>query len=207
MKRHALFLATALVVSFGAASLASAQTAAPAQPQRATAEAARDGGERPARWQGKGPRGGHHAGGIARLDTDGDGRISRAELEQAHAARSARMAGKGKPRGGGGGGGGGRDMLSQFDAIDANRDGYLVRTELRAWHERQRPQREAERAQRFEARFVEADLNRDGRLSRLEVDEKMPRLATSFAWMDDSRDGFLSRAELQAGKPQGGVRR
>ena len=39
--------------------------------------------------------------------------------------------------------------------------------------------------------------DKDGKLSRIEVDEKMPRLAKRFAWMDDNRDGFLSRAELE----------
>ena len=46
-------------------------------------------------------------------------------------------------------------------------------------------------------RFTGADLNRDGKLSKAEVAEKMPMLAKRFAWMDDNRDGFLSRKELQ----------
>ena len=45
--------------------------------------------------------------------------------------------------------------------------------------------------------FAAADLNGDGRLSRVEADEKMPRLAARFAWLDDNRDGFLSRDEAQ----------
>ncbi|MGI8560341.1 MAG: EF-hand domain-containing protein [Luteimonas sp.] len=206
MQRNAMFIATALVVaSFGIAALASAQTAAPAKTQRMSLDANRDGaidrseaarmprlaekfdqldrngdgrldkGERP-QHHGKGKHGGRH-GGIAKLDTDKDGRISRTE-----AAASPR--GKGK-------------LVEQFAAIDANNDGYLVRAELRAHHERMRPQREAERTQRFNARFAEADLNRDGRLSRVEVAEKMPRLAGRFAWMDDNKDGFLSREELR----------
>ncbi|WP_229792238.1 hypothetical protein [Cognatilysobacter bugurensis] len=62
-----------------------------------------------------------------------------------------------------------------------------------------RPQREAEHNARADERFRPADLNRDGRLNRIEVDEHMPRVASRFAWLDDNRDGFLSRAELQAG--------
>lgn len=89
-------------------------------------------------------------------------------------------------------------LVKNFDAIDANRDGHIVRTELRAWHERQKPLREAEHAKRFEQRYAAADLNGDGKLSKVEVAEKMPRLAKGFAWMDDNRDGFLSRAELRA---------
>jgi hypothetical protein len=40
----------------------------------------------------------------------------------------------------------------------------------------------------------------DGRLNRVEVDEKMPRMAARFAWIDENRDGFLSRAELQSSR-------
>jgi hypothetical protein len=210
MQRNAnpltLAIAAALVAaSFGIAAAVSAQDATQAKPQRMTLDANGDGfidrseaarmprlaetfdqldrngdgrldkAERPQR-HGKGKRGSRH-GGIEKLDADNDGRISRAEA-------SASTRGKGK-------------MLENFAAIDANNDGYLVRTELRAWHERMRPQREAERAQRFNAKFAEADLNRDGKLSRVEVGEKMPRLAERFAWMDDDKDGFLSRDELR----------
>ena len=98
---------------------------------------------------------------------------------------------------GGMGGMGGGWLLEQFDAIDVNSDGYIVRAELRAWQQAQRPQREAERERRFQERFSAADLNGDGVLSRVEVEEKMPRLLASFAWMDDNRDGFLSQDELK----------
>jgi Ca2+-binding EF-hand superfamily protein len=60
-----------------------------------------------------------------------------------------------------------------------------------------RPQRMAKMQQKFEQRFAAADLNRDGKLSRTEASEKMPRLQQRFAWLDDNRDGFLSRSELQ----------
>jgi Ca2+-binding EF-hand superfamily protein len=59
-----------------------------------------------------------------------------------------------------------------------------------------RPQRVAKMQQKFEQRFVAADLNHDGKLSRTEVAEKMPRMEKRFAWMDDNRDGFLGRNEL-----------
>lgn len=210
MRRNAkpLTLAIAAVLvaaSFGIAAAVSAQATTQARPQRMILDANGDGAidrseaarmprlaekfdqldrdgdgrldkaERPQR-HGKGKRGGRH-GGIGKLDTDNDGRISRAEA-------SVGARGKGK-------------LLEHFAAIDANKDGYLVRTELRAWHERMRPQREAERAQRFNAKFAEADRNRDGKLSRVEVGEKMPRLAERFAWMDDDKDGFLSQGELR----------
>ncbi len=147
--------------------------------------------ERP-HWKrgGHGRHGGRH-GGIERLDKDGDGRISRTEFDAGKAEREARMAGKS----------GGDDRRSRhafdFAAADANRDGYLVRSEMRAYHERMRPQREAEFAKRARERFAAADINKDGRLSRLEVGEKMPRMEKSFAWMDENRDGFLSEQEMR----------
>ncbi len=121
-------------------------------------------------------RGGHRShGGIERIvkaDADGDGRINRTE------AATLPWVGE------------------KFAEIDANRDGYIVRSELGKYRERMRPQREAEHAKRAEERFAAADLNKDGRLSRVEVSEKMPRLADSFAFMDEDRDGFLTRADL-----------
>ena len=117
----------------------------------------------------------HHAGAMERMDTDQDGRISRAEFDT-------------------------RRQTPTFEALDANRDGYIVRSEARAYYERMRPQREAERKARFEQRFTEADLNRDGKLGRAEVSENMPRMADRFAWLDENRDGFLTRAELANGR-------
>lgn len=157
--------------------------------------------------KGHGPRGGHrgghrHAGidALARLDTDGYGRISRGELEAANAAREAR-AGADPKRAARTGHRARPDLLAQFDAIDRNRDSLLSRGELRSWSEAQRPQREAEMQRRFDERFSAADLNGDGRLSRVEVDEKMPRIASRFAWLDENGDGVLERNEL---RPQRG---
>lgn len=207
MKRNAMFLASALALA-ALAVVAHAQTSGPVKAgksQRMQLDVNRDGvidrieaarsprlaqafdrldrnsdgrldrSERPNRKHNR--RGGGHRGGMNALDTDGDGRISRNEAD-------ANTRGK-------------RKLGEQFAAIDSNRDGYLVRTELSAYKDRMRPQREAERAKRVNAKFAAADLNRDGRLSRLEVDEKMSRMSASFNWMDDNRDGFLSRDEMR----------
>ena len=64
----------------------------------------------------------------------------------------------------------------------------------------QRPQREAERKARHEAKFAAADLNKDGKLGRVEVEQAMPRMSDRFSWMDDNRDGFLGRDELAHGR-------
>ncbi|HST43808.1 MAG TPA: hypothetical protein VLK29_01155 [Luteimonas sp.] len=218
MKRHALFVATVLVVAGLGMSSAAAQAPRTGNTARVPLDADGDGdisraeaaqsprlaehfakldrngngvlesSERPrhpARTGGRGGRGGHPGAGIERLDADADGRISRAEFDARKLpARSHRDGGK-------------VGEALDFTALDANRDGYVVRTEWAAWQARMKPQREAEAAKRFDARFTEADLNRDGKLSRLEVDEKMAHAGKRFAWMDDNRDGFLSRAELK----------
>src|SRR5690554_6144330 len=224
MKRHALFFATALAVaSLGTAGFAAAQST-PAAPAVEAGDAPRTAGkgERTAR-PGKGHvghRGGHAMrGGIERMDADGDGRISRAEFDAAMAAREEAHAAHAAARGKAGAGEAPRHaradrpgrparhgmargprMALDFDAIDANKDGYIVRGEVTAHRDRMRQQMRAKHGQRLAEAFAAADLNKDGRLSRVEVDEKMPRLSSRFAWMDDNRDGFLDRAEIEAGR-------
>ena len=157
--------------------LAAAGASAAALAQDATPEAAH--GHHAGASQmhaGKHARRHGHGGGIAMLDANQDGRIARAELNG-----EDRRAGR---------------LSKQFDAIDANRDGYLVRTEVRAWQQAHRAERQAKRAEKGAARFAAADLNHDGKLSKVEASEKMPRLAKRFAWSDDNRDGYLTREEL-----------
>lgn len=201
MKRHALFLATlAAAAALGAAGLASAQSApataaadAPASHARADRQAGHAG-------HAKRHRGAFRAG-IERMDADGDGRVSRAEFDAAQArfAEARQAAGRDADASRARARSGMRRGVD-FDALDANRDGYVVRSEVRTHRERMRAEMERTRATRMAEAFAAADLNGDGRLSRVEVDEKMPRLSARFAWMDDNRDGFLDRAELQAGR-------
>lgn len=130
-----------------------------------------DASERPGK--GRHGRGGHGIQPLIEADKDQDGRVSRTEAGQVPWLEKI------------------------FAEVDGNRDGYVVRSELRSYHEKLRPQREAERAKRFDERFAQADLNHDGKLSRLEVSEKMPQLSESFAFMDEDRDGFLTRDDLR----------
>jgi len=80
------------------------------------------------------PAAGMHAGGgmmhgdreamrsrmLRQIDTDGDGQISRAEMDAAHEAMRKRSA-------------------AAFDAADANKDGKLSPDEMRAYHQAMRP--------------------------------------------------------------------
>jgi Ca2+-binding EF-hand superfamily protein len=78
---------------------------------------------------------------MSRLDTDKDGRISRAEATAAE----------------------GR-MASRFEQMDANKDGYVDRAD----HEIRAKQRKDEW-------FAGADTDKDGKLSRAEVDAAKPK--------------------------------
>ena len=155
--------------------------------------------------KGKGGRWHGHGGmGIERLDSDKDGRISRAEFDAGEAKFAERRAAfESKCAERGGNAEGRNDIRRQpparptFAQLDGNGDGYIVRSEWQAWHAQQRSQRQAAMAQRFDERFKAADGNGDGKLSREEVDANMPRLAGRFAWLDEDRDGFLTREDLQ----------
>jgi Ca2+-binding EF-hand superfamily protein len=48
--------------------------------------------------------------------------------------------------------------------------------------------------------FSKADTNRDGKLSRAEVEKAMPQLLGKFDGIDTNKDGQLSRGELKAWK-------
>lgn len=130
-----------------------------------------DASERPRGRRGHRGHGGVLARAI-RLDTDRDGRISKAE------------AGESK-------------LAAGFDQADRNRDGYLVHSELRTAAEQGRGEHAVKRREAREAKFAAADADRDGKLSRAEVETHMPRLAKAFAFLDEDRDGFLTRTELQ----------
>ena len=163
-------------------------------------KAHRGGGKRMHGGMHAGMHGGMHRGmGMARMDADGDGRVSKAEARAAAERFSER-----------------------FDAMDANKDGYLDRSDMQA--------RMAERRAAF---FTGADANKDGRLTRDEfaahrnaqstkrheamqqrataggktlptAAERAQRLATAFDRIDANKDGSVSKAEFDAFKPMRG---
>ena len=110
-----------------------------------------------------------------RADTDGDGRVSRAEAETASSKKSTEW----------------------FDKLDTNKDGYVTQDEI----SQARATRRADMKARFDERFQEADMNQDGQLSLDEVQAKMPRLADHFTALDKDKNGTLSKEELANGGP------
>jgi len=116
----------------------------------------------------KSPRSGGH---FSKADTDGDGKLSRAEVEKA----MPQLSGK-------------------FDSIDTNKDGQLSRGELNAWKKAHRAERQARAAERFR----HADTDGDGAISRAEAEKHAPRLAQKFDQIDSNKDGKLTQDELRA---------
>jgi hypothetical protein len=112
-------------------------------------------------------------GRFARADTDGNGVLSRAEVDRGLPGYAAR-----------------------FDDIDRNRDGSLSPDELRAWSaNRKGGERAGEGG--FGEHFRRADANGDGVLSRSEADKALPRLGAKFDRIDADRDGKLTPEELR----------
>ena len=110
-----------------------------------------------------------------RADTDGDGRVSRAEAEAASSKKSTEW----------------------FDKLDTNKDGYVTQDEV----SQAKATRRADMKARFDERFKEADANNDGQLSLDEVQARMPRLADRFNTLDKDQIGMLTREELERGGP------
>ena len=87
-------------------------------------------------------------------------------------------------------------IAAAFTALDSQKHGYLTRDEVAGaeqvltriaidqWH------------QRNAKAFATLDTNKDGKLSKVELAAKMPRLAKSFAFLDEDHDGSLSAIEF-----------
>jgi Ca2+-binding EF-hand superfamily protein len=125
-----------------------------------------------------------------RLDTDGDGKVSRQEASS-------------HPR-----------LGTSFDALDADKDGVLSPEELRAGrgHHHRRADRprldtnadglvsreEAKAAPRLAAEFDTVDANKDGSLSTEELRTAWSGHRAGHAKLDTNGDGTISREEAQA---------
>lgn len=59
------------------------------------------------------------------------------------------------------------------------------------------PQQRQQRTEQAKARWNQADANKDGRLSREETQQGMPKLAEHFDKLDANGDGQLTAEELR----------
>ena len=137
--------------------------------------------------QHDGHRGDHARGGLERLDTDNDGRISRAEFDKGRAERDARMAqhaeradrdGKRKHE------------APDFTVLDTNKDGQLSKPEFMA-----AAPTSASTPPNGAALVTKLDANKDGKVS---ADEYRAPILGTFDRADTNKDGTLSPNERQA---------
>lgn len=120
---------------------------------------------------------------ISQLDTDGDGKISRAEFEA--------------PR------------LERLKAMDPNGDGILTLEEMKTQAVEQAVKRAEAMAER---RFKALDVDGDGKVTAAEAllaqdgKDRPGHDLMAFERMDTDKDGYLSTEELRQHKPKPGPR-
>lgn len=128
-------------------------------------------------------------GPFGRMDANGDGNVTRAEIEQATAA--------------------------QFKAIDANGDQRVTKEEMQAHHEKMRAQWAEKRKQagkperpqgehagrhhggKRSDRFARLDTNKDGVLTQAEFSA---RATKRLERLDANKDGTISKEEVAQAK-------
>ena len=103
-----------------------------------------------------------------KVDTGGDGSVSRAEA-QAHAPR----------------------LAADFDKVDTNKDGKVSREELEAAGKQVHQAHPQEWWQKV-------DADHDGSISQAEATANAPRVAKHFDQLDSNGDGKITPDELKA---------
>jgi Ca2+-binding EF-hand superfamily protein len=142
-----------------------------------------------------------------KADTDKDGQLSKAEVQAT----------------------GKKHLLEHFDAIDTNKDGKISETEIKAWMQAMRQNRPHDHARApngsaphpaaphppgkegmgfkspdqrrvaMQERFNNADTNKDGGLSRAELQAAgMHRVLEHFDAIDTNKDGKITADEMRA---------
>jgi EF-hand domain pair len=119
------------------------------------------------------PRAHTHGKGIEALDLNKDTLISRDEAK------------------------GHRFLARKFDTIDINKDGYLSQAELAAFRAARKEQHGGQHGMHGSNGHAALDTNNNQLISREEAKAR-PRLEKHFDAIDSNKDGQLSREELQA---------
>ncbi len=199
----AKFLIGGLLAAASAAAVAQAPIApmAPAQPMRPMADKVMTRGEVQAMTSAR----------FARLDSNRDGSVTKAEADAAKGAmRGKMMARRGERMAH-------RDPGQMFDRLDANRDQMISRDEFSRGHEMRVEKRVMRGGQPGQpgamrgmamrrmggmhglrgAMFERADSNRDGRVT---LGEMQSVALSHFDRMDANRDGRVTPDERRAGR-------
>ena len=143
---------------------------------------------------------------FARLDTNHDGFITKAEVDALEAQRAQKLEKRAE----------GFKPDKIFDRVDANHDGKITVAEEQAAHNA-RPRPRARRPPRrtrpaFTGLFARADANKDGAVTRAEFDavgnqlrahmekagERHGFAGNMFETADSNKDGKVALAEVQA---------
>lgn len=126
---------------------------------------------------GPGKGHGQHGQHLAQMDSNKDGALSLAEMQQA--------------------------ALARFNAQDTNKDGFLTLEEIKAhWASKRAekgkkaaPEKGAEKmAQHLQKRFEKQDTNKDQRISKAEVEAQVK---AHFTAMDSNKDGLIKADEMK----------
>ena len=119
------------------------------------------------------------------IDTNTDGRLSKAERTAHKQTKQAQRAGK------------------RFDRLDANSDNFISRSEFEASRAKHKPKMKKMKKHmkrkhaRLHKNVIPADTNQDGFIDRAEFDAKANNM---FTKMDANKDGVLSQADRELRK-------
>jgi Ca2+-binding EF-hand superfamily protein len=97
-----------------------------------------------------------------------------------------------------------KNIDNRFQALDANHDGFLSKSELAAAQAKALQEARAIEEQRLEAEFKKLDTNKDNQLSLAEFKAAAPGVKTSatpdqmLAELDSNKDGKVSEQEYRA---------
>jgi len=199
-----LLLGSIAVTALAAAGIALAQPATPAPGIQSTSPYRPSEARQPQTRNGMVDKVRQH---FARLDTDRDGYLTKAEAETGHSGMKAHR-GQHAARGAGGQ----RDHGAMFDRLDGNRDGAISRQEFDSAHQQRQAMRvdrngdgrpdqrmggehRGKSGMRLGGRmFDQADANHDSRVS---LQEATGAALRHFDMADVNRDGTISPQEHQ----------